>query len=104
MAQHARLDLTIDQRLINLELDMTAVHEAIDRLAQRLDELTDLVEQRDKSHYDAVQVQIDRLDTLTARLRDEPVSTGGHQAPETTANGLLDAVPEVPSTTPQAHY
>lgn len=99
MAQHARLDLTIDQRLVNLELDMSVVHDAIDQLSQRLDELEDLVAQRDQSHRDAVQAQIDRLDNLATRLRDEP-TTGEHQAEEATANGLMDPAPEAVTT----HY
>ena len=101
MAQHARADITLYDRLVNLELDMTAVTEAIDRLAQRLDELEDLVAQRDQSHCDAVQAQISRLDNLAARLRDEPAGSSGRQAPELTASGLLDPASE---TTPPTHF
>jgi hypothetical protein len=100
MPKHSLENLTLYGRLVNLELDMTAVHDAINRLAGRIDELAAIVAQREQSHIESVNAQIDRADTLIARLRDEPTE---HQAPEATADpshpeSLLD-----PSE-PPSHY
>lgn len=71
MPHHARLALTLSERLEQMELDMTVVHDAIARLADRLDAVEQLIKDRDESHVAAVSVQVERLDTLLASLKDE---------------------------------
>lgn len=92
MSKHSLEALTLYDRLVNLELDMTAVHDAINRLSGRLDELAQIVAQREQSHIESVNAQIARADSLIAQLRDEPAE---HQVSEVSADpshaeGLLD--------------
>jgi hypothetical protein len=64
---------------------MTAVHDAIARLAERVDALEALLQGRDQSHTEAVNGQADRVDDLITKFSDQPVADK-HQAPETTAD------------------
>lgn len=98
MAKHSLENLTLYERLVHLEHNMSAVHDAINRLSGRLDELAQIVAQREQSHLDSVNAQVSRADTLIARLRDESTE---HQAPEASADSsqsdsLLDP--------PSEHY
>jgi hypothetical protein len=86
MPQHARLTLTISERLEQVELDMSAVHDAVARLSDRLDLVEQLIKDRDDSHVAAVSAQIERVDTLLADLKDElPESPTNEQPPSDTA-------------------
>lgn len=80
MPQHARLALTLSERLEQLELDMSAVHDAVARLADRLDLVEQALAERDKSHVDALSAQVDRADRMLAFLRDESVQDDGPAA------------------------
>jgi uncharacterized protein YdcH (DUF465 family) len=71
MPHHARLALTLSERLGQMELDMTVVHDAIARLADRLDAVEELIKDRDESHVAAVSAQVERVDALLASLKDE---------------------------------
>lgn len=71
MPQHARLALTLNERLDQMELDMSAVHDAVARLADRLDLVEQAITERDKSHVDALSAQVERADRMLAFLRDE---------------------------------
>jgi septal ring factor EnvC (AmiA/AmiB activator) len=71
MPHHARLALTLSERLEQMELDMTAVHDAIARLADRLDAVEQLIKDRDESHVAAISTQVERVDTLLTSLKDE---------------------------------
>jgi predicted nucleic acid-binding Zn-ribbon protein len=71
MPQHARLASTISERLDQVELDMSAVHDAIARLSDRLDLVEQAVKDREQSHVDAISAQVDRADQMLALLRDE---------------------------------
>ena len=51
--------------------DMTAVHDAVMKLTERLDLLEQRIDARDASHRDAVAAQVDRVDTMLRRLGDE---------------------------------
>lgn len=77
MPQHARLTLTLSERLYQLELDMSAVHDAVARLADRLDLVEQALAERDKSHVDTISAQVDRADQMLAFLRDESVQDDG---------------------------
>lgn len=95
LARHARADLTIAERLDQLEIDMTAVHDAVGTLAGRLDQIEQLLDERDASHAAVVQAQVERADGLIARLKQEQPAG---QAPETSsawqeasASGLMDS-------------
>lgn len=50
---------------------MTIVHDAVSRLAERLDLIEEAIVSRDKSHLDVVEAQINRADDLLAQLREE---------------------------------
>jgi signal transduction histidine kinase len=98
MPQHALVALTISERLEQLEVYMTVVHEAITRLAERIDLIEEAVVSRDKSHLDAVEAQIDRADNLLGQLRDEARGEAGP-----TNTGPIDA--ETPPPDPSnVHY
>jgi chromosome segregation ATPase len=104
MAKHALENLSLYERLIKLEQDMSAVHEAVNQLAQRINELEILMQQRDDSHVEAVNEQIARTDGLITRLRDESAGSREHQAPESSADpaqpeGLLGGTAQE-----SAHY
>ena len=61
---------------------MTAVHEAVGQLASKLDQIEQLINERDADHSAIVQAQIERADLLIGRLKsDEPPG----QAVETAA-------------------
>lgn len=81
MPQHARLALTITERLDQLELDMSAVHDAVARLADRLDLVEQAISERDKSHVDALSAQVERTDRMLAFLRDENTQAEQPAAP-----------------------
>lgn len=85
MSRHALAALTITERLEQMELDMTAVHDAVAKLADRLDRLEQLVDERDESHVIAVGEQTDRIDALMSRLRDEPAASQQRQTDHTSA-------------------
>lgn len=92
MSQHARLALTITERLDQMELDMSAVHDAIARLSDRLDLVEQAVKDREQSHVDAISAQVDRADQMLALLRDEGASepAADIESPEpTTHEGLM---------------
>ena len=103
MPKHSLENLSLYERLMNLELDMTAVHDAVDRLAQRINELEILMQQRDQSHIEAVNTQINRTDELLDKLRTESASSVEHQAPETSTDS---AHPEglLSDASPAEHY
>ena len=80
--QHARLVLTISERLEQMELDMSAVHDAVARLSDRLDLVEQLIKDRDESHVAAVSAQVERIDTLLTELKDElPEAPADEQPP-----------------------
>lgn len=70
-SRHARVDLTIADRLEQLEIDMTAVHEAVGQLADKLNQIEQLINERDADHSAVVQAQIERADSLIERLKQE---------------------------------
>lgn len=77
--RHAQANLTIADRLEQLEMDMTAVHDAVGQLAAKLDQVEQLVAQQSASHIAVIQAQVDRVDQLITQLRgDQPDG----QAPE----------------------
>jgi hypothetical protein len=78
-------NLTLYERLTQLELDMTAVHDAIARLAERVDALESLLQGRDQSHIEAVNGQANQVDDLITKFSDQSAADK-HQAPETTAD------------------
>jgi hypothetical protein len=86
MPHHARLALTISERLNQVELDMTAVHDAIARLADRLDAVEQLIKDRDESHVAAISTQVERVDMLLAGLKDELTETPTDEQPLPDAN------------------
>jgi ribosome assembly protein YihI (activator of Der GTPase) len=91
MTRHARLVLTIGERLEQQELDMTAVHDAIARLSDRLDVVEQVIRERDQSHVDAVAAQVGRMDNLLAELRDEVPNNSQHAADtESPAENLFE--------------
>jgi hypothetical protein len=70
---------------------MTAVHDAVAKLTERLDLLEQRIEARDMSHRDAIATQADRVDTMLRRLDDKP---DAHQEPaEPVARPEPDAHP-----------
>lgn len=71
MPQHSRLSLTIDERLSQLELDMSAVHDALARLSDRLELVMQAVTEREKSHVEVLDAQVQQVDAMLATLRDE---------------------------------
>lgn len=96
MPQHARLALTITDRLNQMELDMSAVHDAVARLADRLDLVDQAIRERDTSHVDALSAQVERADQMLAFLRDESVSepsTAHVSVPEAESTALTDHDP-----------
>lgn len=82
MSQHARLALTLSERLEQLELDMSAVHDAVARLADRLDLVEQAIRERDQSHVNALSTQVDRVDKMLTFLRDEGSEVANHAPAE----------------------
>jgi hypothetical protein len=66
-----------------MELDMSEVHDAVARLADRLDLVDQAIRERDTSHVDALSAQVERADQMLAFLRDE-------SAPEQSAELATD--------------
>lgn len=62
---------------------MTAVHDAVGQLANKLDQIEQLITERDVSQAAVVQAQVERVDTLIDRLRGEQPA---EQAPEVSAD------------------
>jgi hypothetical protein len=73
---------------------MSAVHDAVARLADRLDLVEQAIQERDKSHVDALSAQVDRADQMLAFLQDE-------STPEPSVTHA--SVPEAESTAPAEH-
>lgn len=62
---------------------MTAVHEAVGQLASKLDQIEQLINERDADHSAIVQAQIERADSLIDRLKsDEPPGEAAESASE----------------------
>ena len=61
---------------------MSAVHDAVARLSDRLDLVEQLIKDRDESHVAAVSAQVERIDTLLTELKDElPEAPADEQPP-----------------------
>lgn len=95
-ARHTRADLTLYERLLELETDMTAVQDAVGQLAAKLDQIETLMNAQEADHIAAVNDQIARADNLIARLQGNEDS--GHSVP-----GMTHEVPESPGEDNEGH-
>lgn len=88
-ARHTRDDLTLYERLLELETDMSAVQDAVGQLAVKLDQVERLMNDQEAAHTAALNEQIARADELIARLQGTQSLTV-HEAPESAVESPTD--------------